>query len=465
MRFLIFISYIFIISTTNISASSMNSAQSKQRILQEFRQKLLEEEELQKELQKNRTLTNEDLDDLVKKDETTFKDILDGNKLTDAELEYKKQQELEEKKKKEEEKKRKKEQEKKLKEEEKMIKREEKRIKEEEERLLKEEKEQKKQQSEEEKRKRQLEKEKLKKEKDNLKKRQDELDKSKDITDKEIEEYEKKQRKTINGSDIPIINYESVDNIKSGITDKIYNITDTGVSIEFLYSKEYQELMNTKTTINKHDTNKEEDIPVLKTVEKNIINFDTTDIPSELLAYKRSEENRHIPSIMSVKDLQYIALKAIEYDNLPVLRGIIEETKDPDFLVGKNRTLLNVAIENNKYSLARYLIYGGASINRVDNKLNNPLHIAIINYNIDIATLLIENNINIDAQNIDGNTPLILSILTNQDKLTIRLLKSGANVKLKNKNGDDAMDICIKNNKRKIQQYLREIIREEEINK
>ena len=443
----------------------MNSAQSRQRILQEFRQKLLEEEELQRELQKNKTLTNEDLDDLVKKDEITFKDILENAKPTDAELEYQKQQEEEEKRKKEEEKRIKKEQEKKLKEEEKMIKMEEKRIREEEERLLKEEKAQKKQQTEEEKKKRQLEKEKLKKDKDNLKKRQDEFDKSQDTTDKEIEMYEKKQQKSISGSNIPIINYESVDNIKSGITDKIYNITDTGVSIEFLYSKEYQELINKRTTINKHDTNKEEDIPVLKTVEKNIVNFDTTDIPSELLAYKRSEENRHIPSIMSVKDLQYIALKAIEYDNLSVLRGVIEETKDPDFLVDKNRTLLNVAIENNKYSLVRYLIYGGASINRIDNKLNNPLHIAIINHNPEIANLLIENSININAQNIDGNTPLILSILTGQEKLTIKLLKSGADVKLKNKNGDDAMSICIKNNKRKIQQYLREIIREEEINK
>lgn len=443
----------------------MSSAQSRQRILQEFRQKLLEEEELQRELQKNRTLTNEDLDDLVKKDETTFKDILESAKPTDAELEYQKQQEKEEKRRKEEEKRIKKEQEKKLKEEEKMIKREEKRIREEEERLLREEKEQQKQQTAEEKKKRELEKEKLKKEKDSLKKRQDEFDKSKDMADKEIEEYEKKQQKSISGSSIPIINYEKVDNIKSGITDKIYNITDTGVSIEFLYSKEYQELINKRTTINKHDTNKEEDIPVLKTVEKNIINFDTTDIPSELLAYKRSEENKHIPSIMSVKDLQYIAIKAIEHNNLSVLRGVIEETKDPDFLVDKNRTLLNVAIENNKYSLARYLIYGGASINRVDNKLNNPLHIAIINHNIDIANLLIENSINIDAQNIDGNTPLILSILTGQEKLTMKLLKSGANVKLRNKSGDDAMDICIKNNKRKIQQYLREIIREEEMNK
>ena len=55
--------------------------------------------------------------------------------------------------------------------------------------------------------------------------------------------------------------------------------------------------------------------------------------------------------------------------------------------------------------------------------------------------------------------------MTGQEKLTMKLLKSGANVKLRNKSGDDAMDICIKNNKRKIQQYLREIIREEEMNK
>ena len=56
----------------------------------------------------------------------------------------------------------------------------------------------------------------------------------------------------------------------------------------------------------------------------------------------------------------------------------------------------------------------------------------------------------------------MLAILSGQENLVVNLLKKGADVHIKNLNGDDAMSLSIKNNKRKIQQYLREIIREEE---
>ena len=459
MKFFIFLSY------SNISvANSISSTETKQRILQEFKNKLLNEEEIQKELKKNKILTNEDFDSLIEKDnDLTFKDLVNSVKPTEEEIKIKKQEQEEKKRKKEEEKKR-------IAEEERRLKEEEERLKEEERKLKEEEKDKQRQITEEEKRKRKEEKERIKKEKELLKERQKKLIESKNqLSNSDINETE-----TININDISIDdntvtinynNYSDIDKIKDGLSEKIYNITDTGVSEEFLYTKEYQELINNKTNISKVDINKDSDIPVIYAEEKNLINFDTSDIPEELLTYKRSTENKHIPSIISIENIQDIAIKAIENNNLPMLRGVIEQTKDPDFLVSKNKTLLNFAIEHDKYILARYLIYSGASINKLDSDLNNPLHISIINHSDDIIDLLINNGVDINAQNINGDTPLLLSITTSQDNVIVKLLKNGADLKIKNKNGDDALSLSIKNNKRKIQQYLRNIIRQEELNK
>ncbi len=456
---------VFLFFVGNVFA--MDTANTKSAILDEFKKKLLEEEELQQELRKNKTLTNEDLEGLIQQEKTTFKDLLDLNKQTEAEkkfneeMEKQRQKELENMKKRvEEEKKRREAEEERIKKENEKIAEEEKKLKEEEEKLKKEEEALAKDSKNKERA------EKLEKAKKDLKDKFDNLLKRKNKVEEDtnalIDDVNSKVDEMLssvgtNGT-TPVVE-------KSGVLNKIFNITDTGVSEEFLYTDEYKQLVSNKTNISKIDINKESDIPVIGIQEKNLINFDTTDIPQELLAYKRSEQNRHIPSIMSGKDIQNIAISAIEQNNLSVLRGIVEQTKDPDFLVDKNRTLLSVAIASKNYILSRYLIYSGASINRLDNHKNNPLHISINNYSEEISNLLLENGVDINAQNEDGNTPLMLAILSGQENLVVNLLKKGADVHIKNLNGDDAMSLSIKNNKRKIQQYLREIIREEEYKK
>lgn len=456
---------VFLFFVGNVFA--MDTANTKSAILDEFKKKLLEEEELQQELRKNKTLTNEDLEGLIQQEKTTFKDLLDLNKQTEAEkkfneeMEKQRQKELENMKKRvEEEKKRREAEEERIRKENEKIAEEEKKLKEEEEKLKKEEEALAKDSKNKERA------EKLEKAKKDLKDKFDNLLKRKNKVEEDtnalIDDVNSKVDEMLssvgtNGT-TPVVE-------KSGVLNKIFNITDTGVSEEFLYTDEYKQLVSNKTNISKIDINKESDIPVIGIQEKNLINFDTTDIPQELLAYKRSEQNRHIPSIMSGKDIQNIAISAIEQNNLSVLRGIVEQTKDPDFLVDKNRTLLSVAIASKNYILSRYLIYSGASINRLDNHKNNPLHISINNYSEEISNLLLENGVDINAQNEDGNTPLMLAILSGQENLVVNLLKKGADVHIKNLNGDDAMSLSIKNNKRKIQQYLREIIREEEYKK
>ena len=460
---IIILSFVFV-----VDVFAMDTANTKNTILEEFKKKLSQEEELQQELKKNKTLTNEDLEGLIEQDKVTIKDLLDANKQNEAEkameeeLKKQKKKELEEMKKRvEQEQKRREKEEERIRKENEKIAEEEKKLKEEQEKLKKEEELLNKTQQNKEL------KEKIEKSKSALKAKLDELLKRKSKLEEDtnalIEEVNEKIDNTLKANDTT--NQNNIQVEKSGVLNKIFNITDTGVSEEFLYTDEYKNLVTNQTNISKVDVNKESDIPVIGIQEKNLVNFDTSDIPQELLAYKRTEQNKHIPTIMSNKDFQQIAISAVEENNLAVLRGVVEQTKDPDFLVDNNRTLLSLAIGAKNYLLSRYLIYSGASINRVDKNKNNPLHISVINYSKDISDLLMENGVDINAQNKDGNTPLMLAILTNQDDLVVDLLKNGADIHIKNLNGDDAMSLSVKNNKRKIQQYLKEIIRTEEYNK
>ncbi|MDR2777160.1 MAG: ankyrin repeat domain-containing protein [Rickettsiales bacterium] len=248
-----------------------------------------------------------------------------------------------------------------------------------------------------------------------------------------------------------------------GILEKIYNITDTGVSEEFLFSKEYADLLeeSEKIKLKKVEMSSEGDIPMLQTSGRNMPNFRNSDIPEELLTYRRSESNAHIPTVFSVEDIGEMAKKAIMDNDLSALRGIIEKTGNPDFPVDKNRTVLEFAIENDNYLITRYLIYSGASINRRGVDLNTPMHVAVNSASVRLVKLLIENGSNLNDQNFLGETPLMLAIVKNYEKIAYELLKSGANINSKNKNGETAYSLCLRHGRGKIQQYLAQVIKTE----
>lgn len=252
---------------------------------------------------------------------------------------------------------------------------------------------------------------------------------------------------------------EDYDDIKQDIYNDIYNITDTGVSEEFLFSKEYKNLINNKTTIKKDGANSESDIPILYVVEKNLIDFNTSDIPEEIMAYKRSEENKHIPTIITTSDIQNIAKKAIITNDLAILRSIVEQTQNPDFMIDTNRTAFAFCVENSRYTLVRYMIYSGASINMRDYEGNTLLHIAIKNKDFKMIQLLLNNGADINIGNNVGDTPLLYSLKYSDDKISIFLLKFGADINVKNIDDETAYSLCIKYGKKRIQQYIADIKR------
>lgn len=240
---------------------------------------------------------------------------------------------------------------------------------------------------------------------------------------------------------------------------KLYNITDTGVSEEFLYSDEYKKLLSNTTTLQKTDLNREEDIPILYVSEKDIIDYNTTEIPDEILDYRRTEENSHIPNIISDEDMRSIAKKAVLENNFAVFRGVIEQVGDPDYMIDNTRSAFVFCIENSSYPLVKYLIYSGVSINSIDDEGNTPLHIAVSRKNINLIKLLIESGADFDIQNNIGNTPLMLALDEGFDNIVLFLIKAGASVELKNKNGETPYSLAVKYKKRRIQQYIMDVLR------
>lgn len=247
-------------------------------------------------------------------------------------------------------------------------------------------------------------------------------------------------------------------NGEKDIFNKLYNISDTGVSEEFLYSEEYKKLLNNTTTLQKTGINKESDIPILYSIKKNILDFSTSDIPDEILDYKRTEENKNIPNILSDRDMRAVAIDAIMEDNFAVFRGVIEQVGDPDYMVDNNRSALVFCIENGNDSLVRYLIYGGVSINLPDAEGNTPLHVAVRCKNITMVRLLVENGADFDIQNSGGITPLMAAIENGSDAIAIYLMHSGANVELKNNVGDSAYSLSLRHRRRALQQYIINIL-------
>lgn len=289
---------------------------------------------------------------------------------------------------------------------------------------------------------------------------------------KKVKEESKSKIKTEKKSEKNVIDTKVIEtNVRSNLEDKLtkeketklfnklYNITDTGVSEEFLYSDEYKRLLNNTTTLQKTDLNKEDDIPILYASEKDIIDYNTTEIPNEILDYKRTEENSHIPNIISDYDMRNIAKKAVLENNFAVFRGVIEQIGDPDYMVDNTRSAFVFCIENDSYPLVKYLIYNGVSINRIDDEGNTPLHVAVSRKNIDLIKLLIESGADFDIQNNEGNTPLMLALDEGFDNIVLFLMKIGASVELKNKNGETPYSLAIKYKKRRIQQHIMDVLR------
>jgi tetratricopeptide (TPR) repeat protein len=101
---------------------------------------------------------------------------------------------------------------------------------------------------------------------------------------------------------------------------------------------------------------------------------------------------------------------------------------------------LYIAVNQQKFDIARALLDAGAGVNYIDpsgfpNNGLTPLHWVAFYGEADLAKQLIEKGANLEATDIMGRTPLVCAALTGHVNTVFYLLKMGANVSVMNYSG------------------------------
>ena len=286
---------------------------------------------------------------------------------------------------------------------------------------------------------------------------------AKNIYVKQIEKEikQKEQTKEINSNSKSITKKPSSTKTKN--KDK-FNITDTNVTEEVIYDEKFQKFVRDYKVDLDNKSNETQTVKLLIPQEKKMVNFETDDIPDELISSVRSDENRHIPHILTASDFQNTATRAINENDLDTIRGIVELTKNPNYILKNGQTMLNYASSLGNIEITKYLIFNGANLNTINLSGNTALHNAILKNNMDIVKLLVQNNANLEIFNVDGYTPLMLSIVEGRNDITLYLLKFDQNLMLKNSRNETTLDIAIKHHRLVIKELILEIIARENDN-
>lgn len=288
--------------------------------------------------------------------------------------------------------------------------------------------------------------------------------KSTEILNKETKKLEQqKQIKPIaDNNKQQKINTKQNNRIQSNSNNSnVFDITDTNVNDEILYDKKFQNYVRDHNVKLDTKLNEKETIKLFVPQEKRMVNFETDDIPDELISDVRSDDNRHIPHILTANDFKNTATKAINENNLDTVRGIVELTKNPNYILVNGQTMLNYAASLGNLEITRYLIFNGANLNTMNLYGNTALHNAILKNNMDIIKLLVQNNASLEIFNVDGYTPLMLSIVEGRNDITLYLLKFNQNLMLKNHRNETVLDIAIKYHRLVIKELILEIIARE----
>jgi ankyrin repeat protein/predicted DNA-binding WGR domain protein len=109
--------------------------------------------------------------------------------------------------------------------------------------------------------------------------------------------------------------------------------------------------------------------------------------------------------------------KAIENKSLSSVQLLIEARAKTEELVGKGKSLLNIAVEMKNLDILQVLLESGANPNFCDEKLRNCLHVAFnsndssANASFDVESLLLQFKADINAVDCRGRSPLHYSFV------------------------------------------------------
>lgn len=89
-----------------------------------------------------------------------------------------------------------------------------------------------------------------------------------------------------------------------------------------------------------------------------------------------------------------------------------------------------MALENQKFDTAKFLILSGADVNIMNDSGFTPLHWAVMSKNIDLVKLLVSRGANVNANAADSDkppiTPLVMAAGSERKQIATYLKQHGA---------------------------------------
>jgi len=119
-------------------------------------------------------------------------------------------------------------------------------------------------------------------------------------------------------------------------------------------------------------------------------------------------------------------------------------------------TALARAVSRGHQDIAKLLINGGASVNKVTGEKSTMLMLAVLSGKNEITNFLLSTDIDIDAKNFAGDTALMLAATTGHEAAVASLIKAGADLLTRNMDDQNAYQIAINSGHNKIADLIEE---------
>jgi hypothetical protein len=195
-------------------------------------------------------------------------------------------------------------------------------------------------------------------------------------------------------------------------------------------------------------------VPIVVPRKKNFVSYEVNRFPEEILSRRRSEINKHIPTLTMSSDIEKMVIGLIDSGDLKNFRALIDKTSNLNQILTSQYALLTYSTQNKKYEIMRYLIFSGADINQKDNKFETALTTAIKNNDTVATKILVDAGANLNDVDVLKRTPLIYAIEKDYEDIAIYLIDNGANIDIRNTRGEKPLNIATRLNRLSVRKRL-----------
>uniref|UniRef100_A0A7S1PI38 Uncharacterized protein n=1 Tax=Percolomonas cosmopolitus TaxID=63605 RepID=A0A7S1PI38_9EUKA len=184
-------------------------------------------------------------------------------------------------------------------------------------------------------------------------------------------------------------------------------------------------------------------IPVLRLLQKFLARLDVENSFGNRPIHRAAYHNHYKVINFLVEEAGADACKPNQDGQSPLYFAIVHGGVDSVLsLVGKfnadfdtkvptnyDRSMLHVAIHNEKEAIAQYLVHKGADLNAADSQGRTPLHEAVSSKNGELTRFLLNHGANVDVRtNIELYTPLHLAAICGDENILRMLIEATDNV-------------------------------------